>query len=167
MVELIIQVDENDEIMSKRPKKDFIGTDIIFRTSDLLLFNPKGELLIQKRASMKKLYPNLYCFSVSGSVRDGETHEQTIEREMEEEIGIKTSYKKLFKFKSFNKLEKAFRMVFSTTHDGRPFKLQESEVESVKWISLDKIKEDINKNSEKYTPPFVKGMKIYFDKFHR
>jgi isopentenyl-diphosphate Delta-isomerase len=164
MKPLVTEVNEKDEVIGARPKIDFLNSDLIHRSSHLLIFNKKGELLIQKRVSTKNLYPNLHTFAVSGTVDENETYEQTIEREMQEEVGIKVKYKVLFKFHSFDPTDKAFKTLYYAFHEG-PFVKEEREIAELKWISLEDLKEDLDLNTEKYTPPFKKGMELYFKKF--
>ena len=165
MQELIIQVDENDNIIGKRPKEDFFKSDLIHRSSHLLLFNSKGQLLLQKRAVAKKLYPDTWDFSVGGTVADGETYEQALERETQEELGIKAPYKELFKYKCIDVVDKSFKTVYTSTHEG-PFRLSD-ETDEIKWIDLKELKQDMKKNPKKYNVPFHEGMKIYFEKYYK
>lgn len=80
MIEQNIEVDEKDNVIGFRPRDDFYTGKYIHRASHLILFNSKNEILIQKRASTKKWYPNLYTFSVSGTVAD-ESYEDCIKKE--------------------------------------------------------------------------------------
>ena len=36
----------------------------------------------------------------------------------------------------------------------------------IKWMSVEELKKDIDKNPQKYTPPFLEGINLYFDQFH-
>lgn len=165
-MELITQVDENNNVIGKRPKKDFINSNFIHRASHLLLFNKKNnKILLQKRSSIKDIFPNLYTFAVGGTVAYDEIYEETLEREMKEEIGISVSYERLFEYKSFQKVDKSFKVLFKAQHDG-PFQLEENTIDSVLWISITDLRKDLGANPEKYTPPFVEGMKIYFEKYN-
>ncbi|MBC8500413.1 MAG: NUDIX domain-containing protein [Nanoarchaeota archaeon] len=161
MVELAIEVDEKDNVIGVRPKEEFRNSNFIHRSSHLYLFNSKGEFLVQKRAFVKKSYPGLFDASVSGTVRDGETYEQTLEREMKEELGISVPYSKLFKYEFSDDVDKAIKTVFKATYDG-PFKLQKEEVEAVYWMSLGDIKQKMSEHPEQFCPPFFKALKICF-----
>ena len=43
----------------------------------------------------------------------------------------------------------------------------EREIQKIKWMDADKLKEEIIKNPDKYVPPFIKGMKKYFIEFYK
>ncbi len=54
----------------------------------LCIFNSKGEMLIQQRASAKAEYANIWDISVRGSAITGEISERAVKRETKEELGI-------------------------------------------------------------------------------
>ena len=87
MVELISEVDKNDNFLRLRDREEFYSGEHIHRAAQLILLNPENKMLIQKRSSKKRWYPNRYTYSVSGTVAD-ESYEACMMREMLEEIGI-------------------------------------------------------------------------------
>ena len=165
MAEHNIEVDKNDNVVGLRPRTDFYTGKYIHRSSHLILFNSKNEILIQKRAPTKKWYTNLYTCSVSGTVAN-ESYEECINKEMKEEIGISIPVKFLFKSSFFDKQDKAFHAVFVGKTD-QEIKPDKREMSEVKWIKADELKKDIKEHPEQYTPPFVAGMKKYFAEFYR
>lgn len=162
--EMNIEVDENDNQIGLRPKKDFENGKYIHRASHLILFNSENKILLQKRAITKKLYPNLYTFSVAGKVKN-QTYEECVQEEMNEEIGINIPVKELFKFYIANEYDKAFHTIFLGNSDEKIIP-DPREIQSIKWLSPEELEEDIEKNPEKYTPPLVKGMKMFLSKHY-
>jgi len=55
----------------------------------LLIKDKKGNYFLQKRASAKNEYPDLYTVSASGHVKHLESFEKAAKREAEEELGVK------------------------------------------------------------------------------
>ncbi len=163
MGEQNIEVDKNDNVIGLRPREDFHKGKYIHRASNLILFNSKKEILLQYRAATKKLYPNLITYSVSGMVAN-ETYSECIKREMKEEIGINIPLKKLFVYPFFDKYDKAFRAVFIGKTDKEIYH-NKKEIQGIKWIDANKLKKEILESPNKYTPPFVEGMKIFFSKY--
>jgi len=163
MVEKNIEVDEKDNVLGLRPRDDFYTGKHIHRASHLVLLNSKDEILVQKRVPTKKWYPNLYTFSVSGTVAD-ESYEHCMKKEMQEEIGISIPVKFIFKFPFFDKLDKAFHAIFVGKSD-EEIKPDKREMTEARWIPAEDLKKDIKEHPEKYTPPFVEGMKKYFAEF--
>ena len=54
----------------------------------ICIFNSRGEMLIQKRQKNKANWPDLWDFSVGGTVSAGERSGSGAERELHEELGI-------------------------------------------------------------------------------
>ena len=38
-------------------------------------------------------------------------------------------------------------------------------MELFKWISFENLKKDLKEHPDRYAPPFVKGMNIFFEKY--
>jgi len=163
MTEYNLEVNKKDQVIGKRPREDFYTGQYIHRSSHLILFNSKNQILLQKRVKTKKWYPNLYTFSVSATVAD-ETYKECLEREVPEEIEISLPVKYLFKYPFFNKIDKSFHAVFTGKSD-KEIKPDQREISQIIWITPKNLKQDLKQNPQKYTPPFRGGMKIFFKNF--
>ena len=160
--EMLIEVDENDRKIGIQPRSSFRG-ELIHRSVHLMLFNSNNEILLQKRAPTKTKYPNLYTFSVSGAVSI-ESYEKAMKREMKEELSISVPFKKLFKWKYFDKIDKSFRTIYIAQSD-KQVKVDKNEACGIKWISLKDFKKELKENADIYTPPLRKAMEMYFSKY--
>ncbi len=109
--ELVIEVDKDDNRISLRPREDFHKYNIIHRSSVLLLFNQRNEILLQKRSENKKWFPGMYDFSVAGTVND-ESYEDCMKREIQEELGVDLNFEFIFKMAPEEKNDKAYHSVF-------------------------------------------------------
>lgn len=163
MIENNLEVDKNNKIIGLRPLEDFYTGKYIHRASHLILFNSKNEILLQQRAKTKNWYPNLFSYSASGAVAN-ESYLNCIKRETLEEIGICIKFQKLFIYPFFDILDKAWHCVFTGKTDQK-IKPDNIEMQKIIWIDIDQLKRDIIKNPKIYAPPFLKGIKIYFQQF--
>lgn len=162
MEELITEVDQDDNFLRLRPRGDFYDDPkLIHRSSNLLLFNESGELLLQKRSRNKKWFPGLYDFSVSGTVGD-ESYEECMNREVEEELGLEIDFDESFKYLHESEFGRTFKMVFVSGDTGN-MKTDDFEVDLVRWINLSDLQNEIKKHPEEYTPQFIEAMKRYFE----
>ncbi len=111
------------------------------------IFNPRGELLIQKRAARKKAWPDLWSLSVCGSALAGEDSFEAAERETKEELGIELSLKDVRPHFSVN-YERGFDDFYIVTLDAdiNDLTLQKEEVSEVKWADAKEIKRLRDKN---------------------
>lgn len=66
-------------------------------TVHVWFYTNDGKILLQKRASVKKVFPNLWDVSVAGHIEAGEEIIDTAIRETKEEIGIDITEEQLTK----------------------------------------------------------------------
>jgi isopentenyldiphosphate isomerase len=64
------------------------GSMLLHPVVHLHVFNPAGELYLQKRAATKDIFPNRWDTSAGGHVGLGETPDEAVMREAREEIGL-------------------------------------------------------------------------------
>lgn len=145
MNEFLALYNENDELLDEkilRSDKEKIEEGKHFRIVIVFIENSKGEFLIQK------VVPNKGdCFATTGGhVQYGVSSLDTVVTEVEEELGL-TVPKEEFKLIKTYKHSIAYQDVYYLKKDIdiSELKLQDSEVEYVEWMSIDKIKELINK----------------------
>ena len=116
------------------------------------VFNKNGEMLIQKRQSTKKQYPNLWDISAGGHSISGETSEEAIHREMFEEIGYDYDFSNQRPHFTINYEDGFgdFYIINNTEFDLDDFKMQPEEVQNITWASKDEIFQLIDDN--KFVP---------------
>ena len=111
------------------------------------IINSKNEILVQKRSSTKKAFPNLWDMPSAGHVDAGESSIQGAVRETEEELGIKTreeDYIFVGEYIADTTWEIGQIYLLKLDIDIKDIKLQVEEVEDVKWLTLDEFKSFIN-----------------------
>lgn len=163
--EMIDIVDENDNVVDTVPRKKMRKKNLRHRTSFILVFNPKGEVLVTKRTKTKDVYPGLYELFRGGTVVHEETFEQTAYRELEEEVGIRNvPIKVLFKFSYKDDVQNCMGAVYKCVYDGE-IKIQKSEVESYFFISIRELKEMVEKNPEEFTGDGLYTFKKYLEEY--
>jgi isopentenyldiphosphate isomerase len=147
MVEYVYHVDEEDNVIGKVLRKDMRQKKLLHRGISVLVFNLKGQMLIQKRTMTKDVFPGRYEACIAGTVVYGEEYDETAIREIKEEAGIKGVVPKyLFRYLFMNENTKAIIKVYKIVYDGT-IKSQESEVESSEFIDFEKVKEMLKTKS--------------------
>ena len=87
--EFLDVVTEKGEVIKTLPRSRIHGDpSLLHKVVHVLVFNSKGELILQKRSMIKDVAPGKWDTSVGGHVNAGETLKDAVMREMEEELGI-------------------------------------------------------------------------------
>ncbi len=96
MEELFPLIDENGVLVGSATRAECHGgSRLLHPVVHLHVFNPAGELYLQKRPEWKDVQPGKWDTAVGGHMALGENVEQALRREVEEEIGI-TDYEPEF-----------------------------------------------------------------------
>ena len=155
MVKLPI-VDENDKIIDYKERDTLDYSKDVYRISALWIENSKGKVLLAKRAAIKKQDPNKWGPAVAGTVDEGESYEQNIVKEAEEELGLKDKFEKGPKVRikgEYNYFCQWY--LLKTDKNLSEFNIQEDEVSEIKWWTKEELKETLRTNPEL----FVSSMK--------
>ena len=106
----------------------------------LCLFNSKGEMLIQQRQPFKDGWPNMWDITVGGSAVSGDDSRRAIERETLEELGLKIDFSQERPAMTIS-FPQGFDDMYVLTRDIdlNDLKLQEEEVQRVKWADQEEI----------------------------
>ena len=160
--ELVDVCDENNNLLNIQKMISEVHKDGLWhRCSYVWIYNSNREILLQLRAKDKFLFPNVWDASVAGHVAAGESPIVSGLRETEEEIGLKlrkedldfwTIKKHKTTFRDIKNNEFAYVYFFKFDGDINQLKLQKEEVQKVQFFSIDKIKEELKSNPEKYVP---------------
>ena len=164
--EKVILVDKEDNAIGTMYKMEAHEKAVLHRAFSVFILNRKGELMLQQRALHKYHSPGLWTNTCCSHQREGEGNIEAGTRRLKEEMGFKTALEELFSFTyktSFDNglTEHEFDHVMFGYYDGFP-KINLEEVASWKWMSLTRIKIDMEKHPENYTAWF----KIIFIRFY-
>ncbi|MBU8882952.1 isopentenyl-diphosphate Delta-isomerase [Kaistella sp. DKR-2] len=165
MEEQVVLVSENDEILGLMEKMQAHENGILHRAFSVFLFNDKGEMLLQKRASGKYHSPDQWTNAVCSHPRFDETYLQGAQRRMKEELGVEAELTEKFHFLykadvGQNLWEHELDHVFTGFYDGG-FHLNEEEVSEVRYISMEKLDEEMKENPQQFTEWFKIILKEY------
>lgn len=161
MEEMIDVLDENGiktgEILSR---SEVHKRGLWHRLIVVAIINEKNEILMQQRSKTKTKNPNMWDISAAGHVGSGQTALSAAAREMNEEISINLGHKVtindfryVFSYRKEEKVaddyyDRQFFDFFILRKENlkiEDIKMQESEVQAIKWCSLSELKELIEK----------------------
>jgi isopentenyl-diphosphate delta-isomerase len=154
-MEHVVLVDADDNAIGTMEKLEAHQKGVLHRAFSILLFNSRGEWLLQKRAQHKYHSGGLWTNTCCSHPLPGETMEQATQRKLKQEMGIDLKTEFAYKFTYQTELdhglvEHELDYVFTGTYDGIP-EVNAHEVEDWKFVAPDVLKKDISAAPQNYT----------------
>lgn len=151
----VVLVDEQDRPLGTMEKIKAHEEGVLHRAFSVIIFNSRGEMLIHQRASDKYHCGGLWTNACCSHPRIDETPEEAANRRLKEEMGFTTDIDYLgsfiYKVDFENGLtEHEYDHMFCGYYDGQPQPNPE-EVQDWKYISVNELLNDIERNPENYT----------------
>lgn len=157
--EELILVDRDDNEIGYASKADaHDGAGILHRAFSLFLFNDDGELLLQKRASSKRLWGGYWSNSCCSHPRRGETMAVATSRRLLDELNFETDLEYVYQFcyeagfgdaGSENELCHVF--LGRASADLQP---NASEIADIRYISAAALASEFEESADRFTPWF-------------
>ena len=154
-------VDEEGRVIGSATRGEcHNGSRLLHPVVHLHVFNSAGDIYLQKRPEWKDIQPGKWDTAVGGHMDYGETPEQALRREVNEELGI-TDFVPEFvdKYVFDSKRERELVYVNRTTYDG-PVRPSAEELDGGRFWTMQEIKEAMGK--EILTPNFESEFKRCF-----
>jgi len=141
--EQLIHVSDDDQAIIGSIARGRVhgNPDLIHRAVHILVLNPEGLLLLQKRSLHKDVQPGKWDTSVGGHVRFGQSYAEAALREAEEELGINLTFQDL-QYLYFSKIrnEKESENIQTyLCHHAGPFIPEAKEIDELKFWSREEI----------------------------
>ena len=153
----LILVDESDrEIGTGDAIECHSGEGILHRAFTILVSNPRGDVLIQKRSAAKRLWPSTWEASCSGHPLPGEEMVTAAEKRLREELGIEAALDDIGKFTYHARYaddgsENEVCHVLVGRYDG-PVRPDPAEVLEYGWLDIAALRDGIAEHGEAYAP---------------
>ncbi|SFL20844.1 isopentenyl-diphosphate delta-isomerase [Azotobacter beijerinckii] len=166
--EPLVLVDERDQEIGFLDKASaHQGQGLLHRAFSLFVFNRQGELLLQQRASGKRLWPGFWSNTCCSHPRRGETLDEAIERRLGEELGMQCALRFLFKFEyraqfDAEGAEHELCWVYAGRSDDSPI-LNLNEVSALRYVSPEALDLEMAEQPQSFTPWF----KIEWERLRR
>lgn len=155
MSELLILVDENDHEIGLMDKWSVHQSASLHRAFSVFIFNTNGELLLQQRADEKYHSAGLWSNTCCSHPIHGESMADTINRRLDEEMGMQCEleFKFSFIYKTVlenNLTEYEFDHVYFGVSNILP-KPNSNEVKAWKYMNLSDLTKDIYSHPSHYS----------------
>ena len=158
--ESLILVDEADrEVGFLSKERCHEGRGVLHRAFSLLIFNDRGELLLQRRSAAKRLWPHYWSNSCCSHPRQAETMEAAVHRRLYQELGLACPLQFLFKFQyqaQFDNVgaEHELCSVF-IGRSGGEVRIDRDEISDWRWVSPDTLEREMRASTAGFTPWFT------------
>jgi isopentenyl-diphosphate delta-isomerase len=158
MAENVILVDEEDNEIGVMEKLEAHKKGKLHRAFSIVVFNTKGEMLIQQRAEEKYHCGGIWANSCCSHPRHSEVIDEAVHRRLQEEMGFDCELKEMFKFTYYSKFDNGL-IEYETDHvffgiSDAEVVMNRDEAMDYKWISMPELVKDIAENPDKYAPWF-------------
>ncbi|MBW3014696.1 NUDIX domain-containing protein [Candidatus Woesearchaeota archaeon] len=165
MTETLDVVDEKDEVIATASREECHEQKLRHRGVQVFILNEEGDFFIQKRSEKKDVFPGLYEGGITGHVLAGETYKEAAVRELKEELGIDVhdnDLREMFKFKMLFENEHELITAYILDYDDT-INLDQKEVSSGEFLSLDEVRQKIKDDEKEFTPAFLIGFDKYME----
>jgi isopentenyl-diphosphate delta-isomerase len=165
MEDMVVLVDEHDKELGLEEKlKAHENGGKLHRAISVFIFNRKGQLMLQQRASAKYHGSGLWSNTCCSHPFPGEAPLDAAHRRLQEEMGFDCRIHEVCAFPYEAKMdrglvEREYDHYFIGVYDDAP-KPNPAEVGNWKWMDLSELKADTKRNPSRYTPFFL----VFFER---
>ena len=164
-MEFIALVNQNDEVTGYASKMDVHVKGLLHRAFSIIIFNSKNQMLIHRRADEKYHSPGLWTNACCSHLPEGAVMETSIYERLNHEMGINCPLEHSFTFHytvefDHGLIENEIDHVYFGFFEGTP-NPNKDEVSEWKWVSIEELYIDIDKNPQDYTYWFKHIMQNY------
>lgn len=149
-------VDADDRVVGTEERSRVHARGLKHRSVHILIFDSSGRLFLQKRTATKDSAPLSWDSSAAGHLESGETYDEAVLRELDEELGVKLELvpERLLKIDARPETGWEFTRVYRLVHDG-PFVLNAAEIECGEWANPTAITRRIEERPDGFASSFV------------
>ncbi|MBX3738085.1 MAG: NUDIX domain-containing protein [Candidatus Didemnitutus sp.] len=134
--ELFDVVDEHDRVIGQAPRGEVHARGLRHRAVHVFVTNRAGEVFLHQRSLTKDTFPGRWNSSCAGHVGAGDDYDETVLRELEEELGCvpAAAPRRLFKIEARPETGEEFVWVYRVEAEG-PFRLEPAEIQRGAWFA--------------------------------
>ena len=165
-IEFFDIVNEKDEVVGKisENRQNTIKPSQL-RFINIIITNNDRKIVVPKRSSNRRIFPNCYDFSVGGHVNSVEEYEEAAYRELKEELGI-TNVKLLevAYFSPYDSNSKTFQKVYILKYNNEITNYDQDGIEKLYYMTKEEVKKLMNNKPNLFKTDYFVVMKYLMDK---
>ncbi len=166
-MEMVEVVDENLKVLYVISKQEAHEKGLLHKCVIAEVINSKGQIMLIKPYSYKQ-DAGQYVSPVGGHVTAGETDEQVLKREVEEEIGMshftfKLKGKGIFNRHVLGRHENHYFILYEIFTDEKPN--LGNEAEFYKWFTIEELKKTLEDNPKDFGDAYYFILNLFYKDF--
>ncbi|MCB1064101.1 MAG: ribosomal RNA small subunit methyltransferase A [Verrucomicrobiae bacterium] len=149
-------VDENDVVTGQSTRAEVHAQGLLHRAVHVLVFNPKGEVYLQKRSMLKDTHAGKWDSSSSGHLDAGEDYAAAAIRELNEELLVAPAkpLERLGKVAAGPGTDNEFVEIYRAESRGKGFRIHGNEIDCGGFFPLPLVDEWIATRPEDFATGF-------------
>lgn len=171
MTEQVVLVDENDRETGTEEKERAHREGKLHRAFSVFVFDPRGRLLLQRRARTKYHSAGLWTNTCCSHPRPGESVDAAARRRLREEMGMECELRGAFPFVYRAELDRGMTeheydhvLVGESDRDPAP---DPDEVDAWAWVDADAVRREVAERPERFTHWFRLALPELLDRMGR
>jgi isopentenyl-diphosphate delta-isomerase type 1 len=152
--EILEIVDSHDKVIGTATRGEIHQMGFFHRAVHMFVFNPAGQVYIQRRSCSKDRHPGKLDSSAAGHVDPGETYAETAIRELQEELGIQAEVREILRIPASEQTDNEHVVLFEVVTESEPVPNTE-ETQWGEFISREQLTKLMDEAPEDFVPAFV------------
>lgn len=161
--EIFDVVNERNEVLRQETRREVHAQNLLHRAVHIFVRNAAGEIFLQKRSHLKDKMPERWDSSAAGHLDAGEDYLPCAVRELEEELGIRTTADRLTRAAAVPARETTgweFVELFITDWSGK-LHWPAAEIECGEWFAPDTVDQWIAARPQDFAEGFIECWKAW------
>ena len=138
----------HDRVVGTEPLAECLRKGLLHRAVAVLVLRSSGAVLLQQRSKADLWQPGLWTLSCTGHIRSGEAYRAAAARELQEELGLRSTLQARGKFSlppfTDGKLTEHEWVALFTTKTDAQVAIDPVELESVREVSVSQLREIVS-----------------------
>lgn len=154
---ILVDIEDNESgYLSKAECHD--GSGVLHRAFSVFLFNHAGELLLQKRAASKRLWPAFWSNSCCSHPRRGESMAVATGRRLHDELNLEAKLEFIYKFSyqadfgDAGAEHELCHVYLGTVEDA--VTPNAHEIDGIRFVSATDLERELEERADEFTPWF-------------
>jgi isopentenyl-diphosphate delta-isomerase type 1 len=152
--EILEIVDSHDKVIGTGSRGEIHRMGFFHRAVHMFVFNPAGQVYIQRRSRSKDRHPGKLDSSAAGHVDPGETYEETAIRELQEELGIQAEVKEILRVPASEQTDNEHVVLFEVVTESEPVPNPE-EIQWGAFLGRERVTRLMEEAPEDFVPAFI------------